>query len=298
MNKLAIATVLAVTLWNVGANADVVVRGDTTTVDKPKLDGLVELELGGNTDVDEVTIDVSGSSASVVLRRRTGESRTGSVHLPTDGPGDVERTMALFVGELSREPEPEPEPPRATIPAPPPPDRSAPTPVERPSGASPGILAGMSGRAFTSGGALFLGPFLGGSMEIDRLELAVVGRYAVASENVALGTVKARIASVGVVGAYRLVEAGLLAIRAGVDVDLGWIEGEGDGGRAHTASGFGVATAGFLDARWPVSRAVFVMFAIEGGALVPGLDLRAGDRIALTASGAFAGASVGLGFAP
>lgn len=295
-----LAFALAAILYTASANADVVLTGDATRIDKTKLDGLVQLELGSTTDVDTIAIDVSGESARVALRRRRGTSRTGSVDLPTGNATDVERTLALFVGELSREPEP--EPPQSPPAAPPAPSTTPERPVKKPIATpktAPAVLAGTTLRVFTADGALFRGAFLGGLLAVDkRVDLGINARYAIASTDVPLGTVKARIVSGGFTGAYRLVEKESFAIHAGVGVELGWVEGSGEGALAHTATTIAVDTRAFLEARHSISGRLFGTLTFDGGALFPGLDLRAGDRLVLAASGPFASVSLGLGFAP
>lgn len=276
-------------------DASVVVRGaGATTIDERKLDDLVQLELGRNTDVDEVVVDVSKDRASIALQRRGGGSRAGVVDLPASGSGDVERTVALFIGELSREPDVpvivEVAPVTPSAPASPP---SA--DVAKTSRLAPSVLAGGTARMFASD-ALVLGPFLSGGLTIgERVRLNGVGRYGVASTDVSLGSVYVQTVSIGASAAYQLAARGRLSLDVGAGIDLGWIGGRGEGSSARTASGYGVTGTGFLEARWN-TKPVVVALAIEGGWLAPGLDLAAGGRTALAMSGPFAGASLGGGF--
>lgn len=294
---------LAFALWTGRVCAAVVLHGDTSTIDEAKLAGLVQLELGAGSDVDEVIVDVTGNTATVTLRRRRDGHQTGTVDLPAVGAGDVERTVALFIGELSREDE-------ESVPAPerPTPITAAPTETSTPRmpdapprggqssmGIAPSVRVGGTARIFTSGGAVFLGPLLSGQLQIgERLRLGVVGRYALSSTTVMLGTVHAQLASAGPSAAYQLFTHETFAVAAGLGLDLAWMEGSGEGERARSVTGFGVAGSGFVEARWAVARPFILVAALEGGALTPGLDLRVDDRSALAAFGPFAGASIAL----
>lgn len=80
-------------------------------MDEAKLDRLVRMELGAS-DVERVAIDVAAGRAAIEVRHRDGSTRTGTIEL--GGSRDRERTLALFVGELSRDTS---EPPPSTSPS-------------------------------------------------------------------------------------------------------------------------------------------------------------------------------------
>jgi hypothetical protein len=291
-----LATGAALLLSSSVAGAGVIVRGsDSSMLDATRLDTLVELELGKNSDVDEVTIDVTAGRASVALKRHSGSIRTGDVDLSTANNSDVERTLALFIGELSREVDP---PVVESAPVAPPPSTTtaegSSDVTTSPRALAPIVMAGGTARMFASG-ALVLGPFLSGGVSVgERLRVGGIARYGVASASDVLGTVDAKLLSLGPTADYRLLEQNRLSVHAGVGLEAGWIHGSAEGVETRSASGYGVAGFGFLELRW-TPRPLVVALALEGGWLAPGLDLRAGTRTVLAISGGLAGASFGIG---
>jgi hypothetical protein len=289
------ALALALALYAREATAAVVLRGATEAVDAKKLEELVDLELGAPADVEEIAIDLSANKAAIVLKRIGGDVRSGAVDLPPSGSGAIERTIALFIGEISRE-APAGPPPTAPVPAAPPADEP-PAPA-RPPSAERFVFAEAHGRGFTSGGTLFVGALVGGDLVASKhVVVGVRARYARASEDVALGNVRSEWLMAGPALSYRAALGRIVWIDPGVSVDGAYLWGRGSGTGAHSASGFAVVPTAFVEARWLLSRTWRLTTAMEGGWFGPGLDLRAGPRTVLAASGAFVGARAGLGVA-
>jgi hypothetical protein len=131
----------------------------------------------------------------------------------------------------------------------------------------------------------------------DRWTLTLAARYAIASAELALGTVDARVVDGGPSIAYRIVGTERLALRGGASLEGAWISGKGEGANAHSASGYGLAAAMQMELTWSVSTHARIALGLEAGSLGPGLDLRAGTRIALRASGVFTDSHLDFGFA-
>jgi hypothetical protein len=288
----------ALLLWATSAKSGVVVRGDKAALDETKLEMLVRLELGDASAVDEVIVDVANGRATISVERRSGTSRTGVIALPASGSGELERTVALVVGELSRERDPESDARVPSSPPPPPPSSDRPPPAgsrpNEPPAQGPSAIAGGNLRII--GSNAFVGAFASvGSGVSRRVRLGLVARYAAASADDTLGSAAAKIASGGVSASYRLLTTGSIATDTGPVVEASWIGGSGDGIGARTTSAFGVIGAWSFEARWSVAEPITVALAAEGGYIAPGLELRADDRMVLRIAGPFAGVSLGVG---
>lgn len=282
------------------ANADVIVRGHEERVQVARLSSLIDLELGPSSDIERVTVDLADSDATISIRRKNGRERRAQIGLDETRSGDVERTIALFVGEVSRDedvPIATPPSPNVTPMVPAAAPEAVPV-VPRRSTASHSLFAGLDAHVFASGGAFFVGPLIGADAQIaDRLSVAIRGRYLVAGADVALGSVNAKLASVGPSASVRLLGTDLLAVRAGAAFDVGWFHGSGEGTDARTTSALSIAPSVHADARWALSSRFLLTLEAHGGWLGPGVELRASNRPALAAHGVFVGTSLALGMA-
>jgi hypothetical protein len=317
------------------AKETVVVRGDRSTIaiDDAKLESLIHLELGEKSALIELVVIELGakSVATVVVARRDGSVTKGAIDLSgARGAGDVDRTIALFVGELSREEKPSPSASASPAPAP----AAAPTttdtttdapatPKARDTSNGARLVVGGTGRVVgigrTGGNAVVFGPTLGVSLGIgDRARIGALGRVGFASANDRIGKVSALLVGGGIDAAYRLYVSAdrSMKIDTGPRVVASWIHGEGiaaapaagGGGGASSqqvittreSSALGIDLAWFIDASVILARPFFLGLAMEGGWLTPGLDLRADNRKILQVSGASLGAtlSIGVDFEP
>jgi hypothetical protein len=301
--------------------AEIEVRGSRPGLDRARLESLVHLELGDRADDARVIVTIaSGNERAEIVLEAQGERRQGAVELR--GASDVERTIALLIGELARNTSmppaptstPAPSPTTATPATAPPTSNATPTPTPTPTptaptattttsglrGAAPPrirahVLGAMGARWLSSDGALLLTPHIEAGVVVnDTLRLGGVARYATAGADDPLGSVRAHTATGGLAATVRFASSGRLAAWTGPRFELGYAtaRGEGTGGASASAllasGGWAVegrASLGPLDA----------LLVLDAGWLARGLDLRADDRTALALSGAFVGVSLGLG---
>ena len=245
-----------------------------------------------------VSTPVEGVRAEITLVRE-GEPRRGVVELR--GAADVERTIALFVGELARGTA---EPAAAPTATPPPAAPATPAPPLTPEPATTGpasparlratLLAAFGARWLTSGGATVLTPHVEGGVVIrEVLRFGVLARYGHASAEDPIGSVSAHAASGGLAATLRLASTGSLALWTGPRAEIGVITARGDGAGASSASSLLLSAAWALEGRAALGP-VDGLLAVEGGFLGRGLELRADDRSILELSGGFGGVSLGL----
>ena len=281
-------------------------RGTRANLDVAKLEGLVRLELGERGGAARVVVTIVDADRAEVTLARLGadrppeEPRRGVVELR--GAADVERTIALFVGELARTAEPPPAAPApATTPAPatPAPTAEAAQPTPPADSASSRlratVLASFGARWTASGGAIVLTPHLEGGVVVrDALRLGAIARYGSASADDPIGSVSAHSGSGGLAATLRLASSGGLALWTGPRAEIGVVAARGDGPGASSASSLVLSAAWAIEARAALGPIDGVL-ALEGGWLGRGLELRADDRTVLELSGGFAGASLGVG---
>src|SRR5262249_38818128 len=154
-------------------------------------------ELGERADAAKIVIETSPGRAVVTVERPGRAPRAAAADLPSKESGDVERAVALFVGELVSEPDASVDPSSPSTSPPPVPDPPAEQSREPRPTASPSVAAGATTRLF-GGGAFLVGPFVEAGTGLgERLRLSLIGSYAASSADDPLGTVSAQVASGG-----------------------------------------------------------------------------------------------------
>lgn len=322
IHSLRIAAAVAILFVTSAAEGEtVVVRGDrSVAIDQAKLGALVHLELGERADqVEAVIVEISGTGANVatiLVTRSDGRTNKGAIDLRASDP---ERTIALFVGELSRDESPNVESDGGNAASPtqtraPPPVSLDTRPTEKPGATNAArLFAGAGVRVVgmgRDGAAVVSTPAVGASLGLGaHVRVGVLARAGFASKSDRLGKVSALLVGGGIDAAYRAHESRdhSLKIDTGPRLLASWIQGEGlartEGGaaqinRGRESSAWGLDLAWFVEATMTVAGPVFLGLGLEGGWLTPGLDLRADERSVLQVSGATLGAtlSVGLDF--
>lgn len=282
--------------WSGVAWAGVEVHGSSTNVDVRKLDGLVALELGehgASIDV-EVTLADDASSAELVVR---DNARSAERHAVVDlsGVTDIERIVALSVGELARS---EPPPP----PASPPPPAATPD-VVTPASTSPSrelyALAAFGVRRMLSGGATVLLPRLEGGFALSpSWRAGAFAYYGHASADDALGAISVDMAGVGLSTSFDFARTEHLTFGTGPRIELGWMWGRGEGVGGSTSSTPTFSATWQFQAFTRIVRAAGIVTALEVGFAGPALDLHANDssnRSVLDLAGLYTGLSLGVG---
>jgi hypothetical protein len=289
--------------------ADIDLSGDVRGLDAHRLDDLVKLELGttststssSTSTIDKVSVRIDGDRAEVTVVRG-GATRSGSVALPH---GNVERTIALFVGELARrfETEPAPEPPAKENPPPPPPPKAEPArpPVLPVPGepseharVGPYGLVSMGARWFARDGSLLATPRLEGGLETSAFRLGLSARYAYGRASDPLGTASLHALTFGLSPSLVLGEV----VTTGPRLELGFLSASGEGTRASSTSAFALSAGWEVELDLRIGDSFAVAPAIEAGWMIEGIDVRADDRSVLEIAGPFAGASIGLALLP
>jgi hypothetical protein len=140
---------------------------------------------------------------------------------------------------------------------------------------------------------LFVSPRLEAAIApIEPLRLGVVARYAFATGDDPLGTVRAHAFAGGVSATWRFVSTVGWSAGTGPRVELGGIWARGDGVGGSRASGLSLAGAWEIEGNARVARTMELTAGLELGWL-RGVDLYADDRRVLGLTGAFGGASIG-----
>jgi hypothetical protein len=289
---IARAVALALLTLSGSAAAAVELQGEAAAVDARALDELVSLELGEAREGARVVVRIEDRRALVEVLTE-GERRSGTVALPDS---EVERTIALFVGELARRPNSaDPAEPA------PPPDDPLPTPIPqaRPDDQDDDVrvyvLGTMGVRWLTSGGHLVPTPRIEGGVLIgDALRLGAVARYAWADADDVLGSANV----LAVTGGFAATWAVTDALGTGPRVELGAFSARGEGQNAGTASAVAISGAWELELRARLTRTLALLFAAEAGWYARGIELRADDRALLELSGGFLGVSIGAAALP
>ena len=320
----AIALAMALTSATPGASAQspaVVVEliGDRGSLDARKLEELVVLELGGDAArVSRIIVDVGAGRASVDMRIG-GERREGAVAIAA---GEPERALALFVGELARGAAGSATaaataaatagaatagvaaatagaatagPAAAATAVAGAPAASASPPRETPSTSTStflSLLASIGGRVMTTDGALLLTPKLEIGARRDRVRLGVTARYAYASADDPLGTVRVHALAGGGAATYTVLRSGAFAVATGPRFEAGGFaaQGEGSNGTSRTVLTF--------DGSWEVELEakvgpIALLGAVQAGTYFRGLQLQADERDVLHLSGPFIGFALG-----
>ena len=120
-------------------------------------------------------------------------------------------------------------------------------------------------------------------------------RYAYASSDDVLGSVRAHLVSTGLAATYVVASSATFALATGPRVELGIVAGSGEGTNADSA------TAASFAGVWEVELhlrlgGLALVGSVEGGSILRGVDLRADDRNVLHLSGPFVGLAVGALF--
>lgn len=281
-----------------------VVRDEGKVLDGDKLAALVELELPSPND--DVLITIEGKRARVLVRREAGAALSADIDVTPSSRGGAERMLALFVGELARGATADERVSEGltTLPVPTSKNDAAPPDTSMRS-ASPGLAAreqhaqlraGVSGRAFTSGGTFFLGPILGASITLrERLRLGAQGRYARASERTSLGTVDAMSLDANLSAGYTLASVRGIGLELGLGAEGGLVEGQGTGQGSSATRRPSLSAISFVEASGFIGGPFSLALALEAGMTVLGLDLLADQQPVLRASDPFAGLRLSLG---
>ncbi|WP_146650782.1 hypothetical protein [Labilithrix luteola] len=286
------------------ASAQVEVHDTGSKVDARKLDALVALELGEQgTSIDVVvTIADDATSAELVVR---DEALSAERHAVVDlsGVTDVERIIALSVGELARSAgEPPPPPPLAPSPPPSPPPRDAARPESSRPVRAPYVLAQIGLRTMFSGGATVFTPRVEGGLSLSpSWRAGAFGYYGRASADDVLGSVAVDMVGAGVSTTFDFVRSDRVLVGTGPRLELGWMWGRGEGVGASTSSTPTFAATWELQAFTRIVRSAGVVVALDLGFAGPALDLHANDasdRSVLNLAGPYAGLSLGLGILP
>lgn len=277
--------------------ADISITGSGRAVDARALEDLVKLELGGEAPLDDVTIQLAGDRADVVVAR-AGKKRSGSLTLPTKNP---ERALALFIGELARrfetEPEPEPkrieqEPPKPAAPPEPLPfvplANAPPPPMPEPK-PTIFVLGTMGARVFAPEGSLLWTPRIEAGVVGNPVRIGGIVRYGQASASDPLGDATVHAINGGL-AATLLFDT----FATGPRVELGALFASGDGSRSSSKASVAPAFSWEIEAHVAATDWLDLIASIEAGWMWNGLDVRADDRTLLQIGGGFAGASLGL----
>jgi hypothetical protein len=235
----------------------------------------------------------------VITVTRDQATRSGSVALSRH---DVERTIALFVGELARrlETEPELQAPATESPAP-----SSPPVVATDEAAPRGVIASvdeahargrgmyglvsMGGRLFARDGTIVATPRLEGGFLASPFRIGLTARYAYARATDPLGVAAVHGFTGGL--APSLVWGDLLT--TGPRVELGVLSANGQGTRASSTSTFALSAGWELELHIPIGATFALVAMIEAGWMMQGIDARADDRSVLELAGPFGGVSAG-----
>lgn len=146
----------------------------------------------------------------------------------------------------------------------------------------------------TAGGAAVVSPRVEGGLRASKaLRLGVIARYAYASAEDPLGRVTVHGVTGGVAATFTVLARRSFAVASGPRVELGWLGGSGEGQNGRSTSTFAASGAWEIELSVPLGP-VTLFGAVEGGALVRGLQLRADERTVLDMSGALLGASAGV----
>jgi hypothetical protein len=203
---------------------------------------------------------------------------------------DLERTLALFIGELAREEisSKPPSPRRET-------ESSTPREAAMQEAPSPRILATGGVRYMAVGGAFVSMVRIEGGLPVTKtLRIGVVGRFGHSGADDALGSITANMASGGVAATYDIPLSSALTLATGPRGEFGWMGGEGSGTNGSSASTLSLSSAWEVQAVLRMGGPLGFVVAIEGGYVGRGLELHAADRRVLDLSGPFAGVSAGV----
>lgn len=302
IGSLASSVVVA---WPGVAWAGVEVQGASTNVDVRKLDGLIALELGENAAAIDVVVNIAddASSAELVVRDVALSAERHAV-VDLSGVTDIERIVALSVGELARS---EPPPPPAPPPPPPPPASppAAPdvvTPKSTASSRAPYGLAAFGVRRMLSGGASVVMPRLEGGFALSPpWRVGAFAFYGHASSDDVLGSISVDVAGAGLSTSFDFLRTGRLTMGTGPRIEFGWMWGRGEGAGGSTSSTPMFAATWQLQAFTRIVRSAGIVAAVDIGFAGPALDLHANDssnRSVLDLAGPYAGLSLGLGVLP
>lgn len=144
----------------------------------------------------------------------------------------------------------------------------------------------------TTDGALLTTPKLEVGARRDRVRLGVTARYAYASADDPLGTVRVHALAGGGAATYTVLRSGAFAVATGPRFEVGGFaaQGEGSNGTSRT-----VLT---LDGSWEVELEakvgpIALLGALQAGTYFRGLQLQADERDVLHLSGPFVGFALG-----
>lgn len=297
---LALATAIASPAAAQTTAPSVDLLGERGALDAAKLDTLVRLELGADASlVSAVTIAVRGRRAEVDVRLDV-EHRKGSFVIETVEP---ERALALFVAELARGAA-MPPPARAATEAPAiaqTEERPAapPLPMVTPGSAASAppwrvsVLGSIGARIVTAHGALLTTPAVElGARRDGALRLGAVARYAYATSNDPLGSVRAHVAAGGLAATYVLTSGGPLAVATGPRFEAGVVAGRGAGSNGTSTTDLALGVSWALEVHLLLGG-VSVVGALEAGTLFRGVELHANERDVLHLAGPFLGFAIG-----
>jgi hypothetical protein len=296
LTRRTLATIVATLLLAAPARAaDVVIHGKGPKVDGRKLEDVIDLELGSADDVEHIDVALAIGSAEIEVVLRAKPPARGTVDLRDAN--DVERTIALFVGELVRGAPPEPPPPAPPPPAVAPTSEAPPPERAQPSTTNLYARALVGPRWMTTGGAGSIGARIEGGLALRALDIGVFGRFAHASVDDVLGSVGANTFGGGAAATYDFLRTPSTALGTGPRVAIKSTTAYGDGAAAVTGSS---TSAVSVEASWElllhvrVAAPVDALVALEAGYAFGGLDLRADDRRVLYLAGPFAGGAIGV----
>lgn len=131
-----------------------------------------------------------------------------------------------------------------------------------------------------------------GARQKNGLRIGTVVRYAYASSDDPLGTVRAHALAGGAAASYVVLSRSSLAVATGPRFELGVVAGSGEGANGQSTRALTMAAAWELELHVAVAG-ISLVGALEAGTLFRGVQLRADDRDVLHLSGPFVGLSLG-----
>jgi hypothetical protein len=307
---VALLIELAKVAWAENTPLDVNVEAGAG-VESKALEGHLAVELDRASAPQRVEVARQGASLRVRLVYADESDERLVVDVTDVSDAAAPRVLALAIGEAARlhvarperaPPAPSPSPVRPANVTPPAPSPTSPAPTSTLAPAV-GMLvsASLSARAFGAAGTVGFEPRLAiGLVHRSGFVAEVGGAYFAAGASDPLGDVRLHAVGASLAVAYERALASRVFLRMGPRLDVGAAFGSGTPtGTALASSTSGALVSLIGEAVVSVrlgARNPWLLFAIDAGGVLRGIDLRADDRTPLAARGPTFGGRLGLGF--